>query len=112
MMKNFDDMQKLGKEGVDAAMQSFAATSKGMQVLATEYADYARKSFEQGSSAVEKLIDARTPERVFEVQSEFVKNAYENFVAQASKLGELYAGVAKQSYKPLEAYATKVAPVA
>jgi hypothetical protein len=112
MMKNFDEMQKLGKEGMDATMQSFAAASKGAQVVATEWADYARKSFEQGTTTIEKLIDARTPDRAFEVQAEYAKNAYESFVSQATKVGELYADVAKQAYKPFESYATKVAPVA
>lgn len=110
-MKNLDDMQAMSKEGADAAMESFAAASKGMQAVASECADYARRSFEQGTSAVEKLIDARTLDRAFEVQSEYARNAYEGFVAQAAKLGALYAEVAKQSYKPIEGYVAKVTPV-
>jgi hypothetical protein len=110
-MKSFDEFQNLGKEGVDAAAQSFAATSQGMQKLAGEYADYVRKSFEHGTHAVEKLMQARSPERAFEVQSEFLTGAYETFMAQASKFGELYADVARQSYKPIESYVAKVSPV-
>jgi phasin family protein len=112
MIKNFDDLQKLGKDGVEATLQSFAATSKGFQTLAAEYADFARQSFEQSSSALEKLIAARTPERAFEIQSEFATGAYESFVAQTTKLGELALDVAKQSYKPIEAFAAKATPTA
>lgn len=110
MMKNFDEFQKYGKEGADATMESFAAASKGVQAIATEVADYARTSFEQSSAAVEKLFGARTMERAIEVQSDFAKTAYEGFIAQATKIGEIYADIAKQSYKPIETYATKVAP--
>jgi len=109
-MKSFDDVTKLGKEGMDAAMESLAASSKGMQTLAAEYADYARKSFEQGSGTVEKLIEARSFDRAYEVQSEFFRSAYEGFVAQASKFGEMYTDVAKQAYKPIETYVSKVTP--
>jgi phasin family protein len=112
MINKLDEMQKFGKDGMDAALQSFAATSKGMQALLNEYAGYARKSFEQSSSTLEKLIDARTPERAFEVQSEFVKGAYETFLAQTQRVGELVADTAKQSYQPFEAYASKVTPTA
>jgi hypothetical protein len=112
MMKNFDHMQAFGKDGVDATMQSFAATSKGLQVVASECADYARKSFEQSNSTVEKLMGARTIERAVEVQSEYLRGAYDSFVAQAAKFGEIYADVAKQAYKPIETYAAKVAPTA
>ena len=110
MLKNFDDLQKLGKEGVDATVQSLTAASKGAQTIAVEVTEYARKSFEQNSSAVEKLIGARTLERAMEVQTDYAKTAYEGFVAQATKIGELYADFAKETYKPFEAYVSKVAP--
>jgi hypothetical protein len=110
MITNFDEMQKISKEGVDATMQSLAAASKGAQTFATEWADYGRKSFDQSTAAFEKLIGARTFDRAFEVQSEYAKTAYEGFVAQTAKLGELYADVAKQAYKPFESYAAKVTP--
>ena len=112
MLKNFDEVQKLGKDGVDATIESLTAASKGAQALTAEWADYARKSFEQGTASFEKLIAARTLDRAFEVQTEFAKGAYEGFVAQASKVGALYADLAKQAYKPFESYAAKVGPVA
>jgi hypothetical protein len=33
-----------------------------------------------------------------EIQSEYLKSSYENFVAQATKLGELYGDLAKETY--------------
>ena len=112
MFKSFEDFQKFGKDGVEATMQSLAAASNGFQAIAAESAEYARKSFEQGTAAAEKLLGARTPERAFEVQSDYAKGAYETLVAQATKLGEICADTAKQSYKPIESYVSKAAPVA
>ena len=34
--------------------------------------------------------------------SQYLKSSYEDFVAQATKLGELYADLAKATYKPFE----------
>lgn len=112
MLKNFDEFQQLGKEGVEATMASFAACSKGAQTIAVECAEYARKSFEQSTSAAEKLMGARTMERAFEVQTDYAKSTYEGFVSQATKLGEIYAEMAKQTYKPFETYVGKVTPTA
>lgn len=112
MLKQVEDFQKLGKEGVDASVQSMTVASKGAQAIAVEMADYARKSFEQSTSAFEKLLGARTFDRAIEVQTEFAKTAYEGFVAQATKMGEIYASVAKDTYKPLEGYLSKVTPTA
>ena len=110
MLKNFEDFQKLGKDNVDVAMKQFGTVSKGWQAIASEFADYSKKSFEDGSAAVEKLFGAKTVEKAIEVQSDYVKTAYEGFVAQSSKLGELYTDLAKETYKPLEGMIAKVAP--
>lgn len=107
MLKNFDDVQKISKDNLDAAMKSFGAVSKGVQAIATEVADYSKKSFEDGTAAAEKLFGAKSLDKAIEIQTEFAKSAYESFVANATKLGELYANLAKESYKPLEVYAVK-----
>jgi hypothetical protein len=110
MLSNFDDVQKFGKDNVEATMRSFGAASKGFQAIAAEVTNYSKKSFEDGTAAVERLMGAKTVEKAIEVQSDYVKSAYEGFVAQATKLGELYADIAKETYKPFEGYIGKVTP--
>src|SRR6266704_6551076 len=110
MLKNFEDFQKLGKDNVDVAMKQLGTVSKGWQTIATEFADYSKKSFEDGSAALEKLFGAKTLEKAIEVQSEYAKTAYEGFVTQATKLGELYTDIAREAYKPYEGYLAKVTP--
>jgi hypothetical protein len=110
-MKKIDELQKLGKDGVEVGVQALTLAGKGAQAIASEYADYARKSFEQGSAAFEQLIGARSLERAIEVQSDYAKSAYEGFVAQATKLAALYVDVAKETYKPIEGYTAKMTPV-
>jgi phasin family protein len=110
MLKNVDEMQKLGKDNVEAAMKAFGATSKGFQAIAAEVTNYSKKSFEDGTAAVERLLSAKTLEKAIEIQSEYAKTAYEGFVAEATKLGELYADLAKEAYKPFEGYLAKVTP--
>jgi hypothetical protein len=110
MLKNFEDIQKFGKDNVDTCMKQFGSVSKGWQAIATEFADYSKKSFEDGSAALEKLFGAKSLEKAVEVQSEYAKTTYEGFVAQATKLGELYTDLAKETYKPYEGLLSKVAP--
>jgi hypothetical protein len=110
MLKNFEDIQKLGKENVDTCMKQFGTVSKGWQTIATEFADYSKKSFEDGSAALEKLFGAKTLEKAIEVQSEYAKTAYEGFVTKATKIGELYTDLAKETYKPLEGMIAKATP--
>ncbi len=108
MMKTFDDVQKLGKDNMDATLKAFGAASKSAQAIAIEVADYSKKSFEEGTAALERVFGARSIDKAFEAQSEYVKKAYEGMVAEATKLGELYADLAKEAYKPFESYFGKM----
>jgi hypothetical protein len=107
IMKNFEDMQKFGKDNADAAMKSLGAVSKSVQAIAVEMADYSKKAFEDGAAATEKLLGAKSIEKAVEVQSDYVKTAYEGFMSQSAKLGQLYSDLAQEAYKPLEGYVSK-----
>ena len=107
MVKNFEDLQQVSKDNVEVAMKSMGALSKGAQAIAVEVADYTKKSFEDGTAALEKLFGVKTFDKAIEVQTEFAKTSYEGFVAKASKIGELYADLAKESYKPFESMFAK-----
>lgn len=102
MIQQFDTIQKFSKDNVDAALKTFGAVSKSAQAIAVETADYAKKSFEQGTATLEKLVGAKSLDKAIEIQTDYVKSAYEGFVAQSTKLGELYTGLAKEAFKPYE----------
>lgn len=102
MMQGFDSFTKMNKDGMDAAMKMWDVASKNMQAIATQMADYSKTSFEHGSQTVEKLMGAKTVDKAVEIQSAYVKNAYEGFVAHATKLGELYTDIAKEAMKPID----------
>ena len=104
MVKSFEDLQVVGKENVDATLKSFGALSKSGQAIAVELADYSKKAFQDGSTALEKLFGAKSLDKAIEVQTEYAKTAYEGFVAEATKIGELYADLAKETYKPFEGF--------
>ena len=110
MIKNFEDMQKMSKDSMDATMNSFGALSKATQAIATELTDYSKKSFEDSTKVMEKMFGAKSLDKAIEIQADFAKTAYEGFVAEATKIGELYADLAKEAYKPFESYVAKAAP--
>lgn len=104
-----EDMQKMGKKSVDMALTTFGTWSKGAQAIAVELADYSKKSTEGCAAAWEKLLGAKSLDKAMEVQSDYLKSSYEDFVAEASKLGELYVDLAKEAYKPFDGAFAKVA---
>ena len=107
MLKGFEEFQKVGKDGFDAAVRSFGEVNKGFQAIAAEVTDYSKKAFEDSTRAFEQLIGAKSIEQAIEIQSQYAKKAYDAYVAEMSKLGEMYVGLAKDAYKPVEATLTK-----
>ncbi len=103
MMKSFEEFQTFGKDGFEAYVASSSALTKGFQAIAQEAADYSRKSFEKSTSAFEKLSAVKSIDKVVEAQQAFAKESYESFVAQMTKMNELYVSTAKEAFKPFEA---------
>jgi hypothetical protein len=112
MIQQFETIQKASKENVDAALKAFGATSKGVQTIAVETTDYAKKSFEAGTATLEKLAGVKTFDKALEIQADFIKTSFEGAVAQMTKMGELYSALAKDAYKPFEGIVAKAVPAA
>ena len=102
-----EEMQKFGKATMETALSSLGAWTKNAQAIAVEVADYSKKSLEDSAAAWERLIGAKTLEKAMEVQNDYLKSSYEDFVAEATKLGELYVDLAREAYKPFEGAFTK-----
>jgi hypothetical protein len=102
MMKGIEDFQKLGQTNLDAAMKVFGEFSKGWQAIAAEFSDYTKRSFEDGTQTLEKLMGAKSLEQAVDIQSKFVKRSYDEYMHQMAKVGSMYAELAKEAYRPME----------
>lgn len=112
MIKSFEELQSMSKDGMEAYAASATAVTKGFQTIASEVADYTRQNFEKGSAVAEKVMAAKSFDKAVELQQGFAKDAYEAYVSQFTKLGEMYANTAKEAYKPFEAQISQFAPKA
>jgi hypothetical protein len=110
MLGNFEDVQKISKTSIEATTKAFGALSKTSQAIATEMADYSKRAFENNTKAMEKLFGVKSLDKAIEVQSEYAKSMLEDYTAQVQKLGQLYADMAKEAFKPFEASGVKTGP--
>ena len=107
MDQQFEEFQKVGKDGFDAAVRSFGEVNKGFQAIAAEMTGYSKRALEDGTRTFEQLAGAKTVEQAIEIQSQYVKRAYDAYTAEVSKLGELYVGLARNAYQPVKSALTK-----
>ena len=103
-----EGMHQFGKDGMDMALNCFGAFTKNAQAIAVEVVDYSKKSLDGSAAAWEKLMGAKSLDKALQVQGDYLRSSYEDFIAEASKLGELYSDFAKDTYKPFEGAFAKV----
>lgn len=107
MVRTLEDLQKFGRENIEATLQSFDLYAKNVRVIAQELADYSQRSLAEGARTAEKLWGAKSLDSAVEIQSSYVKDAYEGLVSETTKLGSLYVDLARDSYKPFESQFAK-----
>jgi phasin family protein len=96
-----EDTREAGKATVDMALNAVGVRTRGAQAIAIEVIDYARKTNESSAAAWEKLAGAESLDSAFAVQSQFARSVYEDFVAEAAKLREIYVEFAGEAHAPL-----------
>jgi len=95
-------LQQVTKDFGDTATASAHTFATSFQTIASAYADFAKKLMQHNSEFMSQLSSVKEPAKLIEVQSEYVKSAYETFVAESKRLAELYANLFKQTTKPFE----------
>ncbi len=104
MAKDMDDVAKMGQANMDSAMKMWGDWTKNWQAVTAEMTDYTKRSFEDGTKTLEKLATAKSIEQVMEIQTGYAKRAYDDYMQQMTRLGSMYADLAKGSAKPFEQF--------
>jgi hypothetical protein len=97
-----NDFQKIGKENYDTIVRSYGELNKGLQAIAARWTAFSKRSFEDATRTFEQLVSVKSLDQAMEIQSQYAKRAYDSWVAEATKIGEMYADVARETYKPVE----------
>ncbi len=96
----------LSGEVLPPEVRKVALQTTSLSAIALAHGDYTRKSWLAGRSLVERLIAVRSFEEAVEVQGEFAKQTYENFIAHSQRICALYGDWAQQFFRPYEKFAT------
>lgn len=101
-LKNYDQLLGYGKDTVEAYMKAANAAGKGVETLHNELYAYSKQSVEDSISATKALLGSKSVHEAFELQSDFAKTAFDTYVTQVTKLGEIVSATAKETIEPLQ----------
>jgi hypothetical protein len=82
-------------------MVDFSGVQQQLTAITTAQTDYAKSSFEANKAYFEKLAGVKSPDKFIELTMEHTKSAFETFVAEATKIGDLYKNFAKEAFTPI-----------
>ncbi len=81
-------------------MTDFTSVHNHLTAIATAHTDFAKSSIEASKAYFERLAGVKSPDRFFEVSTEYAKSAQETFVTEATKIGGLYKTFAQETFRP------------
>jgi len=99
-----DEANRIGQQaqerfqtGFEAASRSLSEANKGFQAMADELTDFSKSRWEAVFQAWEQLLRVRHLGDVVEVQTRYAQRAYDAYMSEMSKLGEMYLGTARNA---------------
>jgi Phasin protein len=102
------DVMEVGGDGMTRGVDNLQDAGNGqlkdftmiLQEICAEGADYTKKSVESRLVFGGKLLSAKSFDTVIQIQTEYAKTAYADFVAQTTKMGELHSDLTKAAFRP------------
>ena len=96
--------QNAATTGLKATSRSVGDINDGFRQIAAEMNEYSMRSIEHVFHAWRQFLDAGPLRQVVEFQTQYAQNAqnaYEVYVDEISRIGDLYLNVTRQVSKPL-----------
>ncbi|MCE9523576.1 MAG: phasin family protein [Alphaproteobacteria bacterium] len=101
--KAIERFSGLGKENVEAYMKATTAVTKAVERINGEVMSFSKQQVEDGVAAFKAVSGAKSVHQAWEVQTDFAKSALDAYVAQATKINDMWMAAAKQAMEPMTA---------
>lgn len=99
--KLVEEANEFAKGNLEAVVESGRIAAKGFETLGQDAAEYGRKSFESATAALKSFATVKSPTEFFKLQSDFLRGAFDSYVAEASKNTEAVLKLAGDAAQPI-----------
>jgi hypothetical protein len=98
----FMNPQQLGGAGLtqfEALAAAATSATQGFWTITKETSGYSQRSFANAFAFSEKLSRARKLDEIIQLNFDFAKASLDDFTAQVTKVGNIYADIANQTMR-------------
>ena len=100
--KSYDEATALNKESIDAVVQAGEVLTKGAETVGKAYYEITQASAEASVEATKAMMGAKTAKEFVEIQAEFARTSFDNFLSESTRLSEMSMKVANEAFEPLQ----------
>jgi phasin family protein len=101
-VKGYDKFLGLGKDNLEAVVAAATVAGKGAETLHNELYAYSKQSIEDSVAATKAVLASKSAHEAFELQTDFAKTAFDQYVSQVTKMNEIFAATAKDALTPFQ----------
>ena len=95
------EMTEVAKANLEAITEAGRIAATGVRSLGQDALASSRDGFEQASTSLKTLADAKSPTEFFQLQSELARTSFDRIVAEGSKFTEAMVKLAGEAVQPL-----------
>jgi len=100
--RGYDHFLGYGQETLEAYLKAANAAGKGAETFHNEFFAWSRQSLEEGVNAAKAVMASKSVQEAIELQTDFARSAFDGYVNEMSKLGEIMTNAARDSLAPLK----------
>lgn len=101
-VQGYDQFFSYGKDTVEACLKSANVAGKGAETLHNEIYSFSKQAIEDQVSATKALMGTKSIQEAFALQTDFAKSAFDAYIGEMTKLGELMTATTKEAVEPLQ----------
>lgn len=102
VFEGYDDIASLGKDNIDAYVQSTTVFAKGVEAMGKEMMSFAQTSLDSSVANAKALFGAKTLRELIDLQTDFSRTGFDSLVTESARLTELSVTLANETIEPLQ----------
>lgn len=99
--KAAEELADMHRGNIDAFAEAGRIAAAGAQSLGQDIAAKSRDSLEKTANTVRTFAEAKSPTELMQLQSDFARTAFDQFVEQSSALTESLVKLAGEAFQPI-----------
>lgn len=103
LTKGMSEIADFHKNSVEAVLASTGAFAKGVEKAASEQTAFLKSAYEDGVAAVTAASGSKSMQDVLEVQTDYLRSAFEKNLGHFNRLADHWMATGKQAAEPLKA---------